>query len=54
MKTLQLLSPEGRIEAEFLLDSSEPVGETKLLRSVRMQVAATRIVEVKKEVSYGS
>lgn len=53
MKSLQLLSPKGRIEAEFLLDPSLPVGECKLLRAVTMKVAATRIVEIKREVNNG-
>ena len=53
MKILQLISSKGRVEAEFLFDSSLPVGECKLLRPVTMQVAATRIVETKREVENG-
>lgn len=49
MKSLQLISPKGRIEAEFLLDPLQPPGECKLLRTVTMRVAATRIVETKRE-----
>ncbi len=51
MKSLQLISPKGKIEAEFALDPRQPAGECKLLRTVTMQVAATRIVEIRREVN---
>lgn len=53
MKIFQLISPKGKIEAEFLLDLSQPAGECKLLRTVTIQVAATRIVETEREVKNG-
>jgi len=45
VRVLQLLGPDGKIEAAFLIDPTLPLGETKLLQPKTIHLASTAIRE---------